>query len=137
MAKRESPLSDEEFCDDVASHFLNGIAKQTMADTFGVSTYMIDKWRKDPRVQRRWLQLRDERVRSTISRIEKVIEERMEDPESLSTDTLMKLRKEYVGGEIRAQAEKADEATIGEMQSMLEKQPELAEALEKMLKQDG
>lgn len=136
MAKRENPLDDEDFLEDVATHFVNGVQRQAMADTFGVSTYMVDKWKKSPKVQRKWMQLRDDRVRSTIGRIEKIIAERLEDAEALSTDTLMKLRKEYANDGLRPNAEKADEATIGEMQTMLERQPELAAALEKMLKNE-
>jgi hypothetical protein len=52
----------------------------------------------------------------------------------MTVQELIMIRKEFLGGALRAQTEKADEATIAEGQDWLEKNPAAADQLDRMLR---
>ena len=135
MAGRPNPLADAEFAKAVAEAFVAGQSRQEMCDLFGVKDRdTITRWRRDPRVKVHAFKLIEDRVLQVTRRVDAVIAERLENATELSIDELIKIRKEFLGGALRAQTEKADEATITEAMEAIESNPEFAEELQKLLK---
>lgn len=135
MAGRPNPLADAEFAKAVAEAFVSGQSRQEMCDLFGVKDRdTITRWRRDPRVKVHAFKLIEDRVLQVTRRVDAVIAERLENATELSIDELIKIRKEFLGGALRAQTEKADEATITEAMEAIESNPEFAEELQKLLK---
>lgn len=134
-AGRPNPLANPDFAKSVAEAFVSGLSRQEMCDLFGVKDRdTITRWRRDPRVKVHAFKLIEDRVLQVTRRVDAVIAERLENASELSIDELIKIRKEFLGGALRAQTEKADEATITEAMQAIEDNPEFAEELQKLLK---
>jgi hypothetical protein len=132
---RPNPLADPEFAQQVAEAFAAGTSRVDMAEMFGVSDLdTITRWRRDPRVKSRALKIIEDRVLQVTRKVDGVIAARLEDAEQMTITELLSVRKEFLGGALRQQTEKADEETINEAASFLETNPDAAEALEEMLR---
>jgi hypothetical protein len=106
-----------------------------MCDILGVKDRdTITRWRRDPRVKSYALKIIEDRILQVTRKVDGVIAERLEHAEEMTITELLAVRKEFLGGALRAQTEKADEATIAEGQDWLEKNPEAADQLDRMLR---
>lgn len=122
----------EALCQGEAAGFtreqiIDLIMEQTNIEIKQVMT--ISTWRKNPRVKRRVQEITREQAVKVARLIDKEIDRRMADPESIPTDVLIKLRKEFVGDNLRARMDEADDNTVGEMRDWAAENPDLAKAL--------
>lgn len=132
---RPNPLADPEFAKSVAEAFAAGASRKDMCDMFGVKDPdTITRWRRDARVKSYALKLIEDRVLQVTRKVDGVIAERLEHATEMTITELLAIRKEFLGGALRAQTEKADEATIAEGQNWLENNPDAAEQLDRMLR---
>ncbi len=130
---RPNPLRDPEFAQAVAEAFAAGASRSDMCEMFGVKDPdTITRWRRDPRVKAIALKIIEDRVLQVTRKVDGVIAERLEHANEMTIVELLAVRKEFLGGALRAQTEKADESTIAEAQDWLEANPEAAEELEKL-----
>jgi DNA-binding transcriptional regulator YdaS (Cro superfamily) len=131
---RPSKLEDPEYVRLVASMFADGWLRSRMAAELGVSEWTITQWRKDARVRAQWRRLTEDRILRITSRIDKVIDHRLAGSEDVDTDTLLKIRKEYLGGAFRNEAEGSaiDSETINKTMDSLE-DAGVADGLRKLL----
>lgn len=110
------------------------MSRQEMADLFGVSDLgTITRWRRDPRVKAHAMKLIEDRVLQVTRKVDSEIAQRLEEAEQMSLMELLAIRKEFLGGALRSQTENADEAVVQEAQKMLEDNPDLLAALDKIL----
>ena len=70
----------------------------------------------------------EDRVIAITRRIDSKIEAILQH-QDLDVRDLLAIRKEFLGGALRAQAEKADEQTIGEAQDWADENPDLLQEL--------
>ncbi len=63
-----------------------------------------------------------------------MIAERLQHAGDMTITELLAVRKEFLGGALRMQTEKADESTIVEAQDWLERNPKAADQLEELLR---
>lgn len=134
---RPNPLRDPEFAKSVAEAFASGASRMDMCEMFGVKDpATITRWRRDPRVKAIVLRIIEDRVLQVTRKVDGVIAGRLEHAENMTVTELLAIRKEFLGGALRAQTEKADEETIQEAQQFLETHPDAMEALEAMLNGD-
>lgn len=132
---RPNPLADPEFAKEVAEAFAAGCSRQEMCDMFGMKDKdTITRWRRDPRVKAHALRIIEDRVLQVTRKVDGVIAERLEHAEEMTVQELLLIRKEFLGGALRAQTEKADEAAIQEAQEFLEANPNAMEELEAVLR---
>jgi hypothetical protein len=133
-AGRPNPLNDPEFAKQVAQAFVDGNSRKTMCEMFGVSDEgTITRWRRDPRVKSYALKLLEDRVLQVTRKVDGVIAARLENASDMTITELLAIRKEFLGGALRAQTEKADDETVNEAYDWLERNPEAADALETLL----
>ncbi len=126
-------LADPTFLKLVATCFANGMSRGAMCDELGVSDLnTITKWRQDPRVKAIVKRLLEDRVIQVSRRIDSIIEGRLTQAETMDTNTLLRIRKEY-GGAAVARTEKADDATVQEAMNAIEEDPDLPEKLARLL----
>jgi hypothetical protein len=131
---RPSFLDTPENVKAVGEAFANGLSRAQMCEMFGVSDpHTITRWRRDPRVKAVALKVIEDRVLQVTRKVDSVIAGRLEHAEDMTVDELLKIRKEFLGGALRAQTEKADEDTIAEAQDWLEENPEAADKLAELL----
>lgn len=126
-------LKDPEFAKKVAEAFVAGLSRPEMSEIFGVSTWTITQWRRDARVKVHALKLIEDRVLQVTRRVDAVVSRRLEDADKMTTKELLEIRKEYLGGALRQQTEKADAETIDEAMTWLDDNPEDAAALQDIL----
>jgi hypothetical protein len=131
---RPNPLADPEYARQVAEAFASGASRADMCDLFGVKDPdTITRWRRDPRVKAYALKIIEDRVLQVTRKVDGVIAARLEQAEDMTVQELIMIRKEFLGGALRAQTEKADEATISEMQEFLESNPDAMEHIDELL----
>jgi hypothetical protein len=131
---RPNPLADPAYAKEVAEAFVGGLSRREMADIFGVKDLdTITRWRRDPRVKAHALRLIEDRILQVTRRVDAVISQRLEEADKMSVQELVLIRKEFLGGALRQQTEKADSETINEAQTWLEANPEAADQLERIL----
>jgi hypothetical protein len=131
---RPNPLADPEFAKQVAEAFASGCSRQDMCEMFGVKDPdTITRWRRDARVKGYALKIIEDRVLQVTRKVDGVIAERLEHASDMTIAELLAIRKEFLGGALRAQTEKADDATVGEMQEFLEQNPDAMDELDKLL----
>lgn len=132
---RPNPLADPTFAKEVAEAFAAGASRQDMCDMFGVKDKdTITRWRRDPRVKAYALKIIEDRVLQVTRKVDGVIAARLEYAEKMTIQELLLIRKEFLGGALRAQTEKADEETVQEAQAFLESNPDAMSQLEAMLR---
>lgn len=131
---RPNPLNDPEFAKLVAQAFVDGNSRREMCEMFGVEDPdTITRWRRDPRVKVYALKLIEDRVLQVTRKVDGVIAARLENAQELTVNELLAIRKEFLGGALRAQHEKADEATVNEAMEALEANPDLMQQLDDLL----
>lgn len=114
--------------------FAGGASRQDMCVAFGVRDPMtITRWRRDPRVKVHALKIIEDRVLQVTRKVDGVIAYRLENADKMTVTELLAIRKEFLGGALRAQTENVDGDTINEAQSWLEANPKAAEQLEALL----
>jgi hypothetical protein len=134
---RPNPLADPDFAKKVGEAFASGASRMDMCEMFGVKDPdTITRWRRDPRVKTYALKLIEDRVLQVTRKVDGVIAERLEHANEMTIVELLAIRKEFLGGALRSQTEKADDETIGEAAAWLEQHPEKAAALSVLL-EDG
>ncbi len=94
----------------------------------------ITRWRRDARVKARVLKIIEDRILQVDRRVTSVIAGRLQNADKMSIPDLLAIRKEFVGGRLRAQSEKADDETIGEAMDWLEENPQKADQLDELLR---
>lgn len=126
---RPHPLNDPDFAKLVAQSFANGLSRAEMCEEFSVKDPdTISRWRRDPRVKRYIFKIMEDRVIAITRRIDSKIEAILQ-YQDLDVKDLLAIRKEFLGGALRAQSEKADEQTIGEAQDWADENPDLLQEL--------
>ena len=84
----------------------------------------ISRWRRDSRVKVHTLPLAEDRVIQISRKIDSTIEARLQHTEKLSIKELLDIRKEFLGGALRAQTEKADDEVVGQAQALIDDNPD-------------
>jgi hypothetical protein len=136
-AGRPHPLADPDFAKAVAQAFVDGCSRAQMCELFGLKDHdTITRWRRDPRVKVYALKLIEDRVLQVTRRVDAVIANRLEQAENMTIQELVMVRKEFLGGALRAKTESIDEGTIAEMTELLEKNPEGADIITGILNGD-
>lgn len=130
---RPGALDDSDYAKLVATWFANGATRQEMADEFDVSTWTITQWRKDIRVKAHTHKIIEDRIIAVTRKIDSVIEQRLLKAETMTIRELLDTRKEYLGGALRQQTEKADDATTIEAMEAIENDPKFMEKLEALM----
>lgn len=131
---RPNPLADPDFAQQVAQAFVDGNSRNDMCEMFGVKDPMtISRWRRDPRVKAHSLKLIEDRVLQVTRKVDGVIAGRLEHASDMTVTELLAIRKEFLGGALRSQTEKADELAVNEAHEWLEQNPEAADQLEALL----
>src|ERR1044072_4036598 len=130
---RPNPLAEPEFAKRVGEAFAAGLSRKDMAEMFNVTTETITRWRRDPRAKSVALKIIEDRVLQVTRKVDGVIAERLEHANEMTIDELLKIRKEFLGGALRGQTEKADEETIAEAQYWLQATPDAADELKELL----
>lgn len=135
MAGNSSRLTDPDFVKLVAEGFSNGLSRAEMAEMFSVSKGTITTWRRDPRVRVQTLKLIEDRVVRITSKVDAIIGHRLQYADDIDTETLIKIRKEYLGGALRTASEGkgADAETINEAMNEIEADPERLKELTELL----
>lgn len=132
---RPNPLADPDFAGNVAQAFVDGNSREQMCEMFGVrDPHTITRWRRDPRVKALCMKLIEDRVLAVTRKVDASIQKRLLKPGDLTVTELLNIRKEFLGGALRAQTEKADEDTINEAQQWLENNPDMAANLDEMIR---
>lgn len=134
---RPTPLSDPEYAKAIAAAFVAGLTHKQIAEQFGIHPDTVTNYRRDPRVKAHAMKMIEDRVLTVTRRIDSIIEGRLQHSENMSIKDLVMLRKEYLGGALRQQTENADEATISEVMTALDKNPDLADQLAALVESGG
>lgn len=127
---RTNPLANPEFAKRVAEAFVAGSSRKEMCELFGVKDPdTITRWRRDPRVKAYAFKLVEDRVLQVTRKVDGRIAEILEHSDELTVFELLAIRKEFLGGALRAKTEAIDEGTIGEAQDWIEKNPDLVDSV--------
>lgn len=131
---RPNPLNDPEFAQKVAEMFAAGASRKDMCEAFNVRDPMtVSRWRRDPRVKVHAMKIIEDRVLQVTRKVDGVIAARLDKAEEMTVTELLAIRKEFLGGSLRARTENVDGDTINEAQAWLENNPQAAEQLEQLL----
>lgn len=130
---RPHALADAEYAKQVAALFVAGTSRKEMAETLGVGEDTIGRWRRDPRVKAHAMKMVEDRVIAITRRVDSAIEARLAHAEKLSIKDLLDIRKEFLGGSLRQQTERADEDTVSQGLAALEANPDLIEQLSELV----
>lgn len=135
---RPHRLDDPEFAKEVAQAFVDGYSRTDMCEMFDVKDpSTITRWRRDPRVKAISMKLVEDRVVQISRKVDSQIEARLANAENMSLKELLSIRKEFLGGSLREQTEKADDKAVNEAMKAVENNPDLVKELEKMLTDGG
>lgn len=128
-------MDDPDKLELFAQALSEGESTKELAKLFLISERTVRIYKKDPRVKAAALKYIEDRVIRVTRKVDAQIEQRLENPEELDTDTLLKIRKEFLGGVLRLQTQggKADSDTINEAMDAIESNPEFAKELQELL----
>lgn len=127
-------LDDPEMVELFARAVSDGWTNKLLCSTFHISERSCQGYKKDPRVKHAAVKYTQERILLITRKTDTEIERRLNNADELDVADLIKLRKEYLGGAFRVQAEgRADDRTVNEAMNTLEGNPELAAELLKLL----
>lgn len=129
---RISRLDNPTFAKLVADLYISGVSRPEMAAELGCHVDTITDWTKDARVQAHASRAAQERVHRIGRKIDAVIEGRLiEGADDMDTETLLKIRKEYLDRPLKIMLGEADKNpdTIVDAMSVLEDNPDLMRAL--------
>lgn len=131
---RPTLLNNPEMVQKIAEAFVDGCSRATMCEMFDVKDpETITRWRRDARVKAHAFRLLEDRVLQVTRKVDGVIAARLENAENMTTKELLEIRKEFLGGKLREQTEKADDGTIHEAMDWLSENPEEAAELDRIL----
>jgi hypothetical protein len=132
---RSPVLDDPEQLELFIQGLCNGMSNDDLADMFSVTSRSIRSYKHDPRVRAGSLKFIEERVIRVTRQVDTEIEKRLEECNELDTETLLKIRKEFLGGAMRMQTQggKTDAKTINEAMDEIESNPEFAKELQDLL----
>lgn len=126
---RPSPFRDPDFTRAVAQAFVDGLSRKQMCEMFGVrDPHTITAWRRDPRVKVIAHKMIEDRILQITRKVDGKIAYILE-RDDLTVTELLAIRKEFLGGALRGQTEKADAETIGEAQDWIMDNPDLVDTL--------
>jgi transposase-like protein len=126
-----NPLADPEFARHVAELFASGASNKKIMEATGVKApQTIAKWRRDPRVRAHLMPLIQDRIVQITRSVDNEIVHRLTNADELTVRELIDIRKEFLGGDLRATTEKADDETVIAAMSALERDPGLVEKLD-------
>lgn len=139
---RPSPLDDPAWVTLFAAHLTAGDTTQEIVDALGISERSVRKYKRDPRVKAEALRLTEDRILRITRKTDSAIERLLEKAEKIAEENpelLLKIRKEFLGGFLRQQAEggKVDAGTIGEVMEELENDDAFATELQELLERAG
>lgn len=137
MAGKLSKIANPEFAKAVAEAYIDGMSRKEMAEIFCVHVDTISLWTKDIRVQTHAAKMAQERVTRITRKIDKVIEGRLQDSEDMETETLLRIRKEFLDRSLKIDlaAGKDNPDTIRDATDLLESNPDFAAGLAALLGQ--
>lgn len=137
---RPTKLNDPDYIEQFAHAIAEGLTNAELAETFSIGDRTVRDHKKDPRVKAAALKYVEDRIlritRKTDSKLDALVDS--EDFKQLPIDDrialLLKIRKEFLGGVIRLQAEsgRATAETINDTLEELESNPELAREFAEM-----
>lgn len=132
---RPSFFDDAERVELFAEALAAGLKLKEIAAMFGVSEWSCTQYKKDPRMKAAVFRRIEERVHRVTRVVDAKIEERLEEADDLDTDTLLKIRKEFLGGALRLQTQgnQADANTINNAMDEIESNPQFAAELQQLL----
>lgn len=133
---RSSPvLDDPERFELFVEALCSGATAVELAKIFDVHENTIRNYKRDPRVRAASLKHIEDRVLRITRKTDSIIEQRLQDADELDTDTLLKIRKEFLGGAFRMQTQggKTDAKTINDAMDEIEENPEFAKELQELL----
>lgn len=124
-------MDDPEMIDLFARAVADGWTNDALSKYFNIGERTARDHKKDPRVKAAAYKYVQERVLLITRKTDREIEARLASAHELDTETLLKIRKEFLGGAFRSQAEggKADDRTVNEAMDQLEGDPDLAAKL--------
>jgi len=113
---------------------VDGLSRPQMCELFGVKDVdTITRWRRDARVKAFAFRLIEDRVLQVTRRVDGIIAARLEQADKLTTRELLEIRKEFLGGKLREQTQRADDEMVHETMDWLSEHPEEAAMLEDIL----
>jgi hypothetical protein len=123
---RPHGLADPERLRLAAELFAAGATREEMSEALGISVWTVTQWRKDARVKAAVSRIAEDRVLRITSKIDSAIMGRLSHIEKLDIDTLLKIRKEFLGGVFRTLHEggAVDDQMITDTAKGLEDMPE-------------
>lgn len=128
-------LDDPDMLALFAQSVADGQSIKQLAELFHISERTVSTYKRDPRVKAVALKLIEDRVLRVTRKVDSEIEKRLADADEMDTVTLLKVRKEFLGGALRLQTTggKADSKTINEAMDEIESNPEFASELDALL----
>lgn len=132
---KPSPLNNPEYVELFALAVADGMTNADLAETFRCGATTVQTYKRDPRVRAAAMKHIEARVLRIHRKVDSQIEQRLEQAHEIDTATLLKIRKEFLGGVMRAQAEggKTDEKTINQAQEAIEANPNFAAELREFI----
>lgn len=142
---RPTILSDPDVVDLFAKGVTDGLTTKELADTFAISERIVRSYKNDPRVKAAALKFINERIVRITSRTDAKLDSILLSPKfndlplEDQVALLLKVRKEYLGGILRMQAEggKVDAETINEAMEELEENPQFATELRELMERNA
>lgn len=129
---RISRLANPDFAKAVGEAYADGCSRTEMSEMFGAHVDTITDWVRDARVQGHAARFAQERVNQITRITDREILKRLEDPEEMETELVLKIRKEFLERALKLElgkgAENAD--TINQIVTNIEDDPELARQLQ-------
>jgi hypothetical protein len=128
-------LDTDEKIEEFAALLSDGNTVPDMAKHFKCSERTVRDYKKDIRVKTAALKHIEDRVLQITRKTDSIIAARLQHADEMDTETLLKIRKEFLGGAMRLQTtgDSKDGSTVNDAMTQLEANPELAAELEKML----
>jgi hypothetical protein len=128
-------FANDEEIELLAMAIANGMTNKEMASLFGCSTAKIGEEKRNPIVKAVVLKFVEDRVIRVARKVDSVMEQRLLNADELDTDTLLKIRKEYLGGALRLQTQGSakDVSTINEAMDAIESDAGFAKELQELL----
>jgi alkanesulfonate monooxygenase SsuD/methylene tetrahydromethanopterin reductase-like flavin-dependent oxidoreductase (luciferase family) len=130
-----SLLNDPEKCNEIAADMATGMSNPDLAEKYEVTKRTVMRWRRDPRVRGPLHKYTEDRIMSITRRVDSKIESIL-DNSDLTVQELILIRKEFLGGALRTQAETStadDPETVAAAMQALEENPGFMEEMERLI----
>lgn len=118
-AGRPSRLADDAYAQAVAEALAEGLTREGVQDRLEELGFdrprdlaTVTRYKRDPRVKSRLTKLINERVQEVTRKVDTIIAARLQNAEEMTIQELIAIRKEFLGGSLREETEKADAATV-------------------------